>query len=162
MTKQTSTESFIDQLEAAAKKDTPKSVPNPVAKHSPKFNRPATHRDKKKAFKKGEVKHRKDIFPEEEKPIAFTGAVDGALNQLADMFALEAPPKKIEPSIEEEVVVAPEVKEIQPESYDVRAASKELRDLFGIMAGVEVPQVEEEVITEVVKEKQVTEYKFYN
>ena len=65
MTKQTSTESFISQLENAARKDTPKSVPNPVAKHSPKFNKPATHKDKKKASKKGEVKHRKDIFSEE-------------------------------------------------------------------------------------------------
>ena len=159
MTKQISTDSFISQLEEASKKDIPKSVPNPVAKHSPKFNKPATHKDKKKASKKGEVKHRKDIFPEEEKPIAFTGTVDDALNQLADLFALEAPSKKIEPSIEEEViespvVVAPEVEEIQPESYDVRAASKELRDLFGIMAGVEVPRVEEEVL----EEKQVTDY----
>ena len=146
MTKQSSTESFISQLEEAAQKDTPKrSVPNPVAKHSPKFNKPATHKDRKKASKKGEVKYRKDIFPEEEKPVVFTGTVDDALNQLADLFELEAPPKKIEPSIEEEViepvVVASEVKEIQPENYDVRAASKELRDLFGIMAGVEVPQV---------------------
>ena len=58
MTKQTSIESFIDQLEAAAKKDTS----NPVAKHSPKFNKPKTHKDKKKAFKKGKVKHRKDII----------------------------------------------------------------------------------------------------
>jgi len=159
MTKQSTTESFISQLEEAAQKDTPKqSVPNPVAKHSPKFNRPATHKDKKKASKKGEVKHRKDIFPEEEKPVVFTGTVDDALNQLADMFALEAPPKKIEPSIEEEVVVAPEVKEIQPESYDVRAASKELRDLFGIMAGVEVPQVVEEVSADVPEEKLITDY----
>ncbi len=159
MTKQSSTESFIGQLEEAAKKDTPKNVPNPVAKHSPKFNRPATHKDKKKASKKGEVKHRKDIFPEEEKPVVFTGTVDDALNQLADMFALEAPPKKIEPSIEEEVVVvAPEVKEIQPENYDVRAASKELRDLFGIMAGVEVPQVVEEVSADVPEEKPITDY----
>ena len=158
MTKQTSTESFISQLEEAANKDTPKrSVPNPVAKHSPKFNKPATHKDKKKASKKGEVKHRKDIFSEEEKPITFTGTTDDALNQLADLFALEAPPKKIEPSIEEEVV-APEVKEIQPESYDVRAASKELRDLFGIMAGVEVPQVVEEVSADVPEEKQITDY----
>ena len=62
MTKQPSTESFISQLENAARKDTPKSVPNPVAKHSPKFNKPATHKDKKKASKKGEVKHKKDIF----------------------------------------------------------------------------------------------------
>ena len=43
MTKQTSTESFIDQLEAAAKKDTSEKVPNPVAKHSSKFNKPKTH-----------------------------------------------------------------------------------------------------------------------
>ncbi len=157
MTKQPSTESFISQLEEAMK-DAPMSVPNPVAKHSPKFNKPATHKDKKKASKKGEVKHRKDIFPEEEKPVVFTGTVDDALNQLADMFALEAPPKKIEPSIEEEVVVAPEVKEIQPESYDVRAASKELRDLFGIMAGVEVPQVVEEVSADVPEEKLITDY----
>ena len=57
MTKQPSTESFISQLEEAMK-DTPKSVPNPVAKHSPKFNKPATHKDKKKASKKGEVKHK--------------------------------------------------------------------------------------------------------
>ena len=48
MTKQPSTESFISQLEEAIK-NTPKSVPNPVAKHAPKFNRPATHIDKKKA-----------------------------------------------------------------------------------------------------------------
>ena len=112
-----------------------KSVPNPVAKYSPKFNRPATHKDKKKASKKGEVKYRKDIFPEEEKPVVFTGTVDDALNQLADLFEFEAPSKKINPSIEPPVVVAPKVKEIQPESYDVREASKELRDLFGIMAG---------------------------
>ena len=158
MTKQPSTESFISQLEEAMK-DTPKSVPNPVAKHSPKFNKPATHKDKKKASKKGEVKHKKDIFPEEEKTIAFTGTVDDALNQLADMFALEASPKKIEPSIEEEVVVvAPEVKEIQPENYDVRAASKELRDLFGIMAGVEVPQVNEEVSANIPEEQPITDY----
>ncbi len=156
MTKQTSTESFISQLENAARKDTPKSVPNPVAKHSPKFNKPATHKDKKKASKKGEVKHRKDIFSEEEKPITFTGTTDDALNQLADLFALEAPPKKIEPSIEEEVIELPVV--VQPESYDVRAASKELRDLFGIMAGVEVPQVVEEVSADVPVEKPITDY----
>ena len=160
MTKQSSTESFISQLEEAANKDTPKrSVPNPVAKYSPKFNRPATHKDKKKASKKGEVKHRKNIFPEEEKPVVFTGTTDDALNQLAALFELEAPSKKIKPSIEEEVIeppviVATEVKEIQPENYDVRAASKELRDLFGIMAGVEVPQV----IEEVSEEKQITDY----
>ena len=159
MTKQSSTESFIGQLEEAAQKDTlKKSVPNPVAKHSPKFNRPATHKDKKKASKKGEVKYRKDIFPEEEKPIVFTGTVDDALNQLANLFELEAPSKKIEPSIELPVVVAPEVKEIQPESYDVREASKELRDLFGIMAGVEVPQVVEVVSADVPEEKPITEY----
>ena len=167
MTKQTSTESFISQLENAAQKDTPKSVPNPVAKHSPKFNKPATHKDRKKASKKGEVKHRKDIFSEEEKPIAFTGTTDDALNELARLFALEAPAKKIEPEDLPTPYVEPVVEELlpeiiphidPPESYDVRAASKELRDLFGIMAGVEVPQVEEEVITEVVKEKQVTEY----
>ena len=156
MTKQTSTESFISQLENAARKDTPKSVPNPVAKHSPKFNKPATHKDKKKASKKGEVKHRKDIFSEEEKPITFTGTTDDALNQLADLFALEAPPKKIEPSIEEEVIELPVV--VQPESYDVSAASKELRDLFGIMAGVEVPQVVEEVSADVPVEKPITDY----
>ena len=159
MTKQSSTESFIGQLEEAAQKDTlKKSVPNPVAKHSPKFNRPATHKDKKKASKKGEVKHRKDIFPEEEKPIVFTGTVDDALNQLANLFELEAPSKKIERSIELPVVVAPEVKEIQPESYDVREASKELKDLFGIMAGVEVPQVVEEVSADVPEEKLITDY----
>ena len=94
MTKQPSTESFISQLEEAMK-DAPMSVPNPVAKHSPKFNKPATHKDKKKASKKGEVKHRKDIFPEEEKPVVFTGTLDDALNQLSDMFALEAPHNKI-------------------------------------------------------------------
>ena len=169
MTKQSSTESFIDQLEEAAQKDTlKKSVPNPVAKQSPKFNRPVTHRDKKKDFKKGEVKHRKDIFSEEEKPIAFTGTTDDALNELARLFALEAPAKKIEPEDLPTPYVEPVVEELlpeiiphidPPESYDVRAASKELRDLFGIMAGVEVPQqVEEEVITEVIEKKQVTEY----
>jgi len=161
MTKQISTESFIDQLETAAKKDTS----NPVAKHSPKFNKPKTHKDKKKAFKKGKVKHRKDIIPEEETSTTFTGTTEDALNELANLFAIEAPAKKIEPIVEEEIeiiespiIVAPKVEEIQPESYDVRAASKELRDLFGIMAGVEVPHVEEEVTTEVVEEKQVTEY----
>ena len=167
MTKQTSTESFIDQLETAAKKDTPESVPNPVAKHSPKFNKPKTHKDKKKASKKGKVKHRKDIIPEEETSITFTGTTEDALNELASLFALETSAKEIEPIVEEEIeiiespiIVAPEVEEIQPESYDVRAASKELSDLFGIMAGVEVPQqVEEEVTTEVVvEEKPITEY----
>ena len=152
MTKQSSTESFIDQLEAAAKKDTSEKVPNPVAKHSPKFNKPKTHKDKKKASKRGKVKHRKDIIPEEETPNTFTGTTEDALNELAALFALEAPAKKIEPIVEEEIeiiespiIVAPEVEEIQPESYDIRAASKELSDLFGVMAGVEVPQVEEEV-----------------
>ena len=165
MTKQTSTESFIDQLEAAAKKDTSEKVPNPVAKHSPKFNKPKTHIDKKKASKRGKVKHRKDIIPEEETSTTFTGTTEDALNELATLFALETSAKEIEPIVEEEIeiiespiIVAPEVEEIQPESYNVRAASKELRDLFGIMAGVEVPQSEEEVTTEVVEEKQVTEY----
>ena len=164
MTKHSSTESFIDQLEAAAQKDTSK-VSNPVAKHSPKFNKPKTHKDKKKAFKKGKVKHRKDIIPVEETSITFTGTTEDALNELADLFAFEASVEKIEPIVEEEIeivespiIVAPEIEEIQPESYGVRAASKELRDLFGIMAGVEVPQVAEEVTTEVVEEKQVTEY----
>ena len=165
MTKQTSTESFIDQLESAAKKDTSESVPNPVAKHSPKFNKPKTHKDKKKASKKGKVKHRKDIIPVEETSTTFTGTTEDALNELAALFALEAPAKEIEPIVEEEIeiiespiIVAPEVEEIQPESYNVRAASKELSDLFGIMAGVEVPQVEEEVTVEVVEEKSITEY----
>ena len=153
MTKQTPTESFISQLEEAAMKDTPKqSVPNPVAKHSPKFNKPKTHKDKKKASKKGEVKHRKDIIPEEEKPIAFTGTTDDALNELARLFALEAP-AKVKPEVEEPTPEIVPIVEPQ-EDYDVRAASKELRDLFGVMAGVEVPQVEEVVS----KEKQITDY----
>ena len=167
MTKQTSTESFIDQLEAAAKKDTSEKVPNPVAKHSPTFNKPKTHTDKKKATKRGKVKHRKDIIPEEETSTTFTGTTEDALNELATLFALETSAKEIEPIVEEEIeiiespiIVAPEVEEIQPESYNVRAASKELSDLFGIMAGVEVPQqVEEEVTPEiVVEEKLITEY----
>ena len=164
MTKQFSTESFIDQLEAAAQKDTSK-VPNPVAKHSPKFNKPKTHTDKKKASKRGKVKYRKDIISEEETFTTFTGTTEDALNELANLFAIEASVEEIEPIVEEEIeviespiIVTPEVEQIQPESYGVRAASKELRDLFGIMAGVEVPQVEEEVIAEVVEEKQVTEY----
>ena len=166
MTKQSSTESFIDQLEAAAQKDTSKKVPNPVAKHSSKFNKPKTHRDKKRASKKGKVKHRKDIIPEET-PNTFTGTTEDALNELASLFALETSAKQIEPAdpptLYSEPVVEEPLPEIAPyidppESYDVRAASKELRDLFGIMAGVEVPQVEEEVIPEVVEEKQVTEY----
>ena len=165
MTKQSSTESFIDQLEAAAQKDTSEKVPNPVAKHSSKFNKPKTH--KKKASKKGKVKHRKDIIPEEETPNTFTGTTEDALNELASLFALETSAKQIEPAdpptLYSEPVVEEPLPEIAPyidppESYDVRAASKELRDLFGIMAGVEVPQVEEEVIPEVVEEKQVTEY----
>ena len=151
MTKQSSTESFIDQLEAAAQKDTSKKVPNPVAKHSSKFNKPKTHRDKKRASKKGKVKHRKDIIPEET-PNTFTGTTEDALNELASLFALETSAKQIEPAdpptLYSEPVVEEPLPEIAPyidppESYDVRAASKELRDLFGIMAGVEVPQVEE-------------------
>lgn len=35
-------------------------VNNPVAKHSRKFNRAATHSDRKKAAKRGDRKHRKD------------------------------------------------------------------------------------------------------
>ncbi|SVC76248.1 uncharacterized protein METZ01_LOCUS329102, partial [marine metagenome] len=112
------------------------------------------------------VKHRKDIIPEEEMSTSFTGTTEDALNELAALFALETPAKEIEPIVEEEIeiiespiIVAPEVEEIQPESYNVRAASKELSDLFGIMAGVEVPQqVEEEVTVEVVEEKLITEY----
>lgn len=32
---------------------------NPVAKNSPKFNRPATHKDRKKDSKRGYEKHKK-------------------------------------------------------------------------------------------------------
>ena len=84
MSEQTSTASFIDQLEAAALgKNIP--IPNPVAKHAPKFNKPATHKDKKKSSKKGEVKHKKDIF-EEVEPTAYSGSVDGALSELSTLF----------------------------------------------------------------------------
>ena len=31
---------------------------NPVARHAPRFNKPATHKDRKKADRKGERKHR--------------------------------------------------------------------------------------------------------
>ena len=96
-----STASFIDQLEAAALgKNIP--IPNPVAKHAPKFNKPATHKDKKKASKKGEVKHIKDIYDEVE-PTAYTGSVEGALNDLSTLFenafnvTLEEPETQLEP-----------------------------------------------------------------
>lgn len=34
---------------------------NPVAKNLNRFNRPATHRDRKKSDKAGEEKHKKDL-----------------------------------------------------------------------------------------------------
>ena len=92
--------------------------------------------------------------------------IDGALGELASVFQEitgQGPePEKLKalepipiPLPEEPEPIVPYID--PPESYDVRAASKELRDLFGIMAGVEIPQDEEEVITEVVEEKQVTD-----
>ena len=44
--------------------NTPKTPPrksNPVAKNLPKFNRPATHVDRKKRDKKGYEKHKGDL-----------------------------------------------------------------------------------------------------
>lgn len=38
---------------------------NPVAKNLNKFNKPATHKDRKKSKKKGYNKHRKDEEEEE-------------------------------------------------------------------------------------------------
>jgi hypothetical protein len=40
---------------------TPKRKSNPVAKNLPKFNRPATHVDRKKAEKGGYQKHKGEI-----------------------------------------------------------------------------------------------------
>lgn len=48
---------------------------NPVAKNMNKFNKPATHKDKKKAMKKGEVKHKSNPKELDEKDIMETGAV---------------------------------------------------------------------------------------
>ena len=39
---------------------------NPVAKNLNKYNRPATHTDRKKAMKKGKVKHQKSILKDDE------------------------------------------------------------------------------------------------
>jgi len=39
---------------------------NPVAKNLNKYNKPATHTDRKKAMKKGEVKHKKSILKDDE------------------------------------------------------------------------------------------------
>lgn len=53
---------------------------NPVAKNIEKFNRPATHTDKKKDMKKGEVKHRKSLYQEmtdlEEGPLVVSRSSD--------------------------------------------------------------------------------------
>jgi len=37
---------------------------NPVAKQAGRFNRAATHRDRKKALKRGALKHRKTMKPD--------------------------------------------------------------------------------------------------
>jgi len=42
----------------ASKKKKAVARRNPVAKHASKFNRAAAHQDRKKALKKGAVKHR--------------------------------------------------------------------------------------------------------
>ena len=161
-----STASFIDQLEAAALgKKIP--MPNPVAKHAPKFNKPATHKDKKKASKKGEVKHKKDIYDEVE-PTAYTGSVEGALNDLSTLFenafnvTLEEPETQLEPisaSVDEMIpfiepdILSEEIKPtISPEA--VENATSELMDLFEIMAGVDLTtgeKIEEPVTEEVIE-----------
>ena len=140
-----STASFIDQLEAAALgKKIP--MPNPVAKHAPKFNKPATHTDRKKAAKRGKVKYKKDIYEEEVEPIAYTGTVDGALSELSTLFentfnvSLEDPETHLEPisasedeivSFIEPVAIDEEIKPtISPEA--IENATSELMNLFEI------------------------------
>ena len=163
MSEQTAIISFIDQLEAAALgKNIP--IPNPVAKHAPKFNKPATHKDKKKASKKGEVKHKKDIY-EEVEPTAYTGTVDGALSELSTLFenafdiSLEDPETHLESALEEEMVpfIEPDIlsEEIKPtiSPEAVENATSELMDLFEIMAGVDLTtgeKIEEPVTEEVI------------
>ena len=161
-----STASFIDQLEAAALgKNIP--IPNPVAKHAPKFNKPATHKDRKKASKKGEVKHIKDIYDEVE-PTAYTGSVEGALNDLSTLFenafnvTLEEPETQLEPisaSVDEMVpFIEPDIldEEIKPtiSPEAVENATSELMNLFEIMAGVDLTtgeKIEEPVTEEVIE-----------
>jgi len=161
-----STASFIDQLEAAALgKNIP--IPNPVAKHAPKFNKPATHKDKKKASKKGEVKHKKDIYEEEVEPTAYIGSVDGALSELSTLFenafnvTLEEPETHLEPiSVSEEEIVPfiePDIlnEEIKPTINPevIESATSELMNLFEIMAGVDLTtgeKIEEPVTVEVI------------
>ena len=161
-----STASFIDQLEAAALgKNIP--IPNPVAKHAPKFNKPATHKDKKKASKKGEVKHKKDIYDEVE-PTAYTGSVEGALNDLSTLFenafnvTLEEPETHLEPisASEDEIVpfIEPDIlnEEIKPtiNPEAIESATSELMNLFEIMAGVDLTtgeKIEEPVTEEVIE-----------
>ena len=165
MSEQTSTASFIDQLEAAALgKNIP--IPNPVAKHAPKFNKPATHKDKKKSSKKGEVKHKKDIF-EEVESTAYTGSVDGALSELSTLFensfniSVEDPEIPLEPVVaaEEEIVpfIEPDILDVEikptisPEA--VESATSELMNLFEIMAGVDLTtgeKIEEPIIEDVI------------
>ena len=163
MSEQTAIISFIDQLEAAALgKNIP--IPNPVAKHAPKFNKPATHKDKKKASKKGEVKHKKDIY-EEVEPTVYTGTVDGALSELSTLFenafdiSLEDPETHLESALEEEMVpfIEPDIlsEEIKPtiSPEAVENATSELMDLFEIMAGVDLTtgeKIEEPVTEEVI------------
>jgi hypothetical protein len=54
------------QMEEGSIPQKPKSYDkrNPVAKNIEKFNRPATHTDKKKDMKKGEVKHKGNLYDE--------------------------------------------------------------------------------------------------
>ena len=161
-----STASFIDQLEAAALgKNIP--IPNPVAKHAPKFNKPATHKDKKKASKKGEVKHKKDIY-EEVEPTVYTGSIDGALNDLSTLFEnafnvtlREEEEDHIVGQIEESPIIPSVVEELNVEEVieptinpeAIENATSELLNLFEIMAGVDLvtgEKIEEPITEEVI------------
>ena len=52
---------FDPRDEVTFRKRHTEGMKNPVAKHARKFNKAAVHTDKKKAQKKGYVKHKKDI-----------------------------------------------------------------------------------------------------
>jgi len=163
---QTATISFIDQLEAAALgKNIP--IPNPVAKHAPKFNKPATHIDKKKASKRGKVKHKKDIY-EEVEPTVYTGSVDGALSELSTLFentfnvtVREEDEGHVVGQVEESIMVPAVVEELNGEEVleptispeAIENATSELMDLFETVAGIDLntgEKIEEPTIEEVI------------
>lgn len=95
---------------------------NPVAKNLNKYNKPATHTDRKKAMKKGEVKHKKSILKDDEQQTDTSNRTNAAAKKPQNYVDPETGKTKVR--------MVPVHKDVQNEKLDPSQGIKKYIDDF--------------------------------